>query len=68
MKPKRLRKYRTGVNVKSLKQLNVRVPDTIHDLVQINTVDENGRKIPKDQVVAEMIAFAAARMNKPRSI
>ena len=65
---KRQRKYRTGVNCKALKQLNVRVPNEIHDLVEINTYDEKGRKLSKDKVVADMIAFAAPRMYKPKSL
>ena len=68
MKPKRRIKYRTGVNTKTLKQLNVRVPDEIHDMVESLIYDENGCKLAKDKVVADMITFAASRMGKPKRI
>lgn len=68
MKSKRRMKYRTGVNTKTLKQLNVRVPAVIHDLVESVIYDENGCKLSKDQVVADMITFAAPRMGKSKRL
>ncbi len=68
MKITRRRKYRTHANTKNMRQLNVRVPNDIHDLVELGSYDENGRKLSKDKVVADMIAFAAPRMLKSKSL
>jgi len=62
------RKYRTNCNSKNMRQLNVRVPKEIHDLVEFNSYDENGRKLSKDKVVSDMITFAAPRMMKSKSL
>ena len=65
---KRRRKYRTHANTKNMRQLNIRVPNEIHDLVEISSYDEKGRKLSKDKVVADMIEFAAPRMLKHKSV
>lgn len=58
----RRRKYRSKRNTKNLKQLSVRVSPEIHDLVELHSYDEKGRKLSKAKVVEDMIAFAAPRM------
>jgi len=63
----RRRKYRTGCNAKNLKQLNVRVRSEIHDLVEIHSYDENGRKVSKAKVLEDMITFAANRMDTTKT-
>lgn len=70
MAPKvvRRRKYRTGCNYKNLKPLILRLPKEIRDLIEFNSYDENGRKLSQSKVVADMIAFAAPRMLKSKSL
>lgn len=68
MKPQRRKKYRTGCNYKNLKRLSLRLPDEIRDLIEFHSYDESGRKLSQSKVVADMIAFAAPRMLKPRAL
>lgn len=64
--PKRVMKYRTGINSKNLKQFRARVTGEVHDFFEINSYDENGMKRSKGKIL-EMLVAKVISAGNPRS-